>query len=124
MNTETADIAGLRNGDKVTLLGDVYEVGDVGKNIAGGWNMDLDKVKGFGSISFYDLPEDTPFERVIPDPEDSRVRSTAMPQDYWADFESSRLNDDEVVITAYKMGALCVSFVVDKADLKAVVEKL
>lgn len=121
METTTVDVVNLKKGDRVALLGSIYEVTYFHNDGEGIADVHLSEVDGYNEIILDDV-FDAKFERIEPDPEEFRVRSTSNPEDFYLEFEMLSVNDGVLVDVTSPKGSF--GMVVDKADLKAVVEKL
>jgi hypothetical protein len=121
METETVDVIYLNAGEKVKVLESVFVVDGLSRSP---FTMDLVllEVDGRSWLELHDVSAGTLFERVVPDPEEFRVRSVSQPRYFFVEFKKDE-SSDWVMVNAVD-GGTHSSVTVDLADLKAVVEKL
>lgn len=126
MKTETVDVFDLVDGDKVYLLDNVYKVTYLEYTDCNlSRYLEITADGDDSHIELSKLTRGTTFEKVVDDPEDFTVRSVAVAEGYWVEFQNENpYREGSVRLIAYKCGGVAVTMNVDKADLKAVVEKL
>ena len=135
--TETKKVSaeGLTAGNKVSFVDATYEVTAKASEGYGTYGFLLSRYQRDNTrdskpldIELKGVRHDFEFDVVV-DPEEFRVRSAIEPSLYYIDFNTMNNWDhtglDAVTVYAVDEDAdVYVSFTVDKADLKAVVEKL